>query len=416
MSRSSLFLRTTHVFLCVILLSGMVFPYQRPAQAADETGGTKQEIDALNQQVKNKQNTIKELDSTIGKYKGKIAQNEAAVNTLQNEVALLENRIQEKRLSTQRTKSQIELVNLEVQRTGVEIAQTQEQITRRQESLGELIRQLQEADGVSLFDTFLARPSLSDFFTRLDELKRVEAELANATKDVRQIKQAAEQKKIQQEAERVQLQAQKELLITQTQQLDQDLTAKLSLIEQTENNEEEYQRILYELRQQQQGEADEIADLQHRLQERLDAVDEALARGDVLLNWPVKVKYISAKFHDPTYPFRKLFEHPGIDLPIPVGTPVKAAAGGYVAWNKTGKQYGNYVMVVHPGGIATVYAHLSAFGPKPDTYVERGDVIGYSGGRSGDPGAGLSTGPHLHFEVRQNGIPVNPASFLPSVE
>jgi len=127
------------------------------------------------------------------------------------------------------------------------------------------------------------------------------------------------------------------------------------------------------------------------------------------------VTRVSAIFHDVSYPFRKLFEHPGIDLPTPVGTPVRSAAGGYVAFNRTGKQYGNYVMVIHPGGIATVYAHLTKFGAKVDTYVERGDIIGYSGGRPGDAGAGLSTGPHLHFEVRQNGIPVNPTQFLPSL-
>jgi murein DD-endopeptidase MepM/ murein hydrolase activator NlpD len=114
--------------------------------------------------------------------------------------------------------------------------------------------------------------------------------------------------------------------------------------------------------------------------------------------------------------YRNLFEHPGTDIPTPVGTAVHAAAGGYVAWNRTGKQYGNYTMIVHPGGIATIYAHLSKFVAKPDTYVDRGDVIGLSGGRPGDPGAGLSTGAHLHFEVRQNGIPVDAENFLPSVD
>jgi murein DD-endopeptidase MepM/ murein hydrolase activator NlpD len=206
-----------------------------------------------------------------------------------------------------------------------------------------------------------------------------------------------------------------EAQVAQT-ELEEQRLSKLSLINATQNKEDEFRKVVYELRQQQQSEAGDIQSLQDRLKDRLDSIDAALARGDVLLNWPIPVKKgISAHFHDPSYPFRKLFEHPGVDLPAPVGTPVKAAAGGYVAWNRTGKQYGNYVMVVHAGGVATVYAHLSKFGAKPDTYVERGDVIGYSGGRPGDAGAGLSTGAHLHFEVRQNGIPVNPENFLPDL-
>ena len=132
-----------------------------------------------------------------------------------------------------------------------------------------------------------------------------------------------------------------------------------------------------------------------------------------MLNWPVDPsRGITATFHDPTYPFKNLFQHPGVDVRASVGTTVKSAAGGYVAWNKTGRMYGNYLMVVHPGNIATVYAHLSRFIAKPDTYVERGDALGLSGGMPGQPGAGLSTGPHLHFETRVFGIPVNPRAFL----
>jgi murein DD-endopeptidase MepM/ murein hydrolase activator NlpD len=84
-----------------------------------------------------------------------------------------------------------------------------------------------------------------------------------------------------------------------------------------------------------------------------------------------------------------------------------------VAWTRLGSAYGNYMMLIHPGNMATIYAHLTKFAVEPDTYVQRGQLIGYSGGMPGQPGAGLSTGPHLHFEVRQNGIPVNPENFLP---
>ncbi|MBI4191625.1 MAG: M23 family metallopeptidase [Betaproteobacteria bacterium] len=98
--------------------------------------------------------------------------------------------------------------------------------------------------------------------------------------------------------------------------------------------------------------------------------------------------------------------HEGVDFMAEVGTAAHAAAGGVVAYSDFHPQYGNMIEIDHGNGLITRYAHLSK------RMVKMGDVV-LSGGRIGDVGStGRTTGPHLHFEVRQNGAPLNPARFL----
>lgn len=109
--------------------------------------------------------------------------------------------------------------------------------------------------------------------------------------------------------------------------------------------------------------------------------------------------------------------HKGTDFSVPVGTPVTAAADGVVtSIGSDPKGYGNYVIIKH-GSKSTLYAHLSRFATSHGKKVKAGEVIAYSGGAKGAPGSGNSGGPHLHFEVRDNGGAgaqgrVNPENFF----
>lgn len=98
--------------------------------------------------------------------------------------------------------------------------------------------------------------------------------------------------------------------------------------------------------------------------------------------------------------------HEGIDFIAQPGMPIVAAAGGVVLAAEWHHSYGNMVEIDHGGDIVTRYAHASAMHVKPGDIVKRGQKIAEVGS------TGRSTGPHLHFEVRQNGAPLNPVRFL----
>jgi murein DD-endopeptidase MepM/ murein hydrolase activator NlpD len=98
--------------------------------------------------------------------------------------------------------------------------------------------------------------------------------------------------------------------------------------------------------------------------------------------------------------------HPGLDIADPTGTPIAAAASGRVIIAGWEGGYGNLVVLENGGGIATAYAHQSSIAVTVGQTVSQGQTIGYVGS------TGFSTGPHLHFEVRVNGSPVDPVGYL----
>ncbi|MCX5742143.1 MAG: peptidoglycan DD-metalloendopeptidase family protein [Proteobacteria bacterium] len=102
-----------------------------------------------------------------------------------------------------------------------------------------------------------------------------------------------------------------------------------------------------------------------------------------------------------------MINHPGFDLAATQGTPVSAAAPGTVTHAGPAGTYGNLVIIKHPSGYETRYAHLSAVDVAVGAKVEAGDHVGKVGT------TGYSTGPHLHFELRHDGKPIDPEPLLP---
>lgn len=122
--------------------------------------------------------------------------------------------------------------------------------------------------------------------------------------------------------------------------------------------------------------------------------------------WPV-TGFISSSFGGRRSPFGMGSQfHKGLDISNRIGTPIIAPGEGTVSMAAADGAYGNSVELDHGGGIVTKYAHMQRYVVKPGQWVKKGDVLGYIGM------TGRTTGPHLHYEVRLNGVPVNPMRYI----
>ncbi len=147
---------------------------------------------------------------------------------------------------------------------------------------------------------------------------------------------------------------------------------------------------------------------------RRDALEAArlgtralLGRGLLPSGMPVNARYISSGFGIRSHPvLGSIRSHSGVDLPAAHGTPIRATSDGVVGSAGWRGGYGLAVQLDHGKGISSRYAHMSRLAVSPGQAVQRGDVIGYVGS------TGLSTGPHLHYEIRVNGAAVNPYATL----
>jgi murein DD-endopeptidase MepM/ murein hydrolase activator NlpD len=128
--------------------------------------------------------------------------------------------------------------------------------------------------------------------------------------------------------------------------------------------------------------------------------------GNGTLSWPVNGS-VSSPFGYRIHPilgYRKM--HTGIDISVGYGVPIRSSAAGTVIYASWMGGYGNVIIVDHGDGLSTLYAHQSSLAVGNGTHVARGQTIGYVGS------TGFSTGPHLHYEVRVNGNPVDPMGYL----
>ncbi len=261
----------------------------------------------------------------------------------------------------------------------------------------------------------LASRSFSDFVERWEDLRLLIAANQRAVHE----RTSAEQKVSSAQAN---LESTQAALQNQEQEQERAHNQLATLADERRNlvaiADDQRRHVAAEVAEIEDLSATEEANLQAMIRERqaeLAAQREAARRAAGIigqesapgvLTWPVSGT-ITSPFGYRRSPFGGGMEfHQGLDIAAPMGTTVTAAASGTVISAGWYGGYGNYILIDHGGSMATGYGHLSQIFVSAGQSIQKGQAIGAVGS------TGMSTGPHLHFEVRMNGKPTDPAAYL----
>jgi murein DD-endopeptidase MepM/ murein hydrolase activator NlpD len=364
-----------------------------------------------------------QVDSKISSLQGKLAAQKKQEQALRNQVAgytsrirALESRVGDVslRLDTVQADLSLHQKRLDALNALFSLQTNRFAFLKAQEAkaVGTLDRRLvgiYESDEASTLDVFLGARSIEDavdqvqYLTEIgDEDRRVAAEVAVAKAQVKAAR--AKTKKIR--ATVVSETAVIAARTAQTREVRDELVGARNDLQSTKQDK---LVDLGRLSAQERADASEIDALQAvsaQIGARIRAAQAQNAQSGTTtpsaagLIWPVSGPITSP------FGWRWGRMHTGIDIGVPYGTPIHAAASGTVIYCGWEEGYGNFVVIDHGGNLATAYAHQSQIAVACGQQVQQGDVIGYVGC------TGHCFGPHLHFEVRIDGNPVDPLGYL----
>lgn len=293
-----------------------------------------------------------------------------------------------------------------------DLARVKSQFAARQVALRGRMRDIYETDDPHYVNALLTAVNTTDFASRMDFLGMVVGEDERLLRLLRDLRARIEEKKAEITAAYRDLVALKQDQTAKEVRLRHIQQARVGLLDEIQSRRRQYTKAVYELEEQSQA-------LEAQVQEMIRRRQEELARRRLLhpnspsaqagtgeLSWPLSGPITSPfgwRYH-PMLHANKF--HTGIDIGARYGTAVHAADGGTVIHAGWLGGFGNAVIIDHGNGISTLYGHCSQLFVGEGQTVQKGDHIAAVGS------TGRSTGPHLHFEVRQNGVPIAPMSML----
>jgi murein DD-endopeptidase MepM/ murein hydrolase activator NlpD len=389
-------LRKILISLIVFLIIPAIFIssncFVPPASLHGQT--LEEELEQIRKDREATQKKIQETKKQEQSYLSEVKSVEATLLTSLSELDGLNDKMA-------KTKSEVDKGTIDLVLKEQELRKIQDELDKKESILNKRVASIYKNRATNILEILLKAQDFLEFISRLKLMNLLASQDAVILKEIKDKKIAN-------------LNIKKGILDLREKQKDKNneiaklLTQAESKQREVENIYEEKSNLLSKTR------ADKNAliaiDKEFEIQEAevkriLESYKYGNAPGDKFM-WPVAGSVRSnfgMRFH-PILGYKRM--HAGIDIVAPSGTLVKAADGGEIIQAGYDGGYGNSIMVYHGGGFATWYAHLSRILVSPGQRVERGQVIGLVGS------TGLSTGPHLHFEVRINGVAQNPIGFL----
>lgn len=400
-------------FLLLALSLICLIPLAQNANA-QSTDDIQAQIAAHNQQ-------IAALNAEIAQYQKQLDALGTQHQTLATSIQSLDT--QRKALTTKiaALQQQIATLTLEITQLGRQIAVKQQSIDLNKETIAASLRDIAMTDNTSLVEQVFSSNDVSSFWTAIDTNLSLTEALRNHTEVLAADKQALANQQQQVSATQEKLVTTTKDLGTQKQAVDVTVAQKNQLLAQTKNQESAYQKLIATKKAEEQAFEAELNSLESQLKSVSASAIPHVGQG--ILTWPYSASFaahcqniqgalgnpycITQYFGNTAFAASGAYNgqgHNGIDIGMPVGTPVEAALAGTVigtgntdlAHSASGAQcysFGKWVMIQHANGLSTLYGHLSQIQVSKGQAVSTGDVIGLSGM------TGYATGPHLHFGV-----------------
>ena len=403
------------IILLILILAGLL---TNSSSVFGQAGSSvDDEIKSLNDKIQNQKKQMDNLAEKQKAYQAAIEQKRQDKDNLTNQLSILENRAAKVQLDIESTNLNIDKTNLEIKKIQLDMENVDNDIETEKQHISSLLRLVYKQDQVSTIEMLLLNNSLAEFLNQAKYLENTNDKIKESLESLQSKKDQLEKSQLSLDAKNKDLTTLKTELGQKVDNLSYEQQSKEVILEETKSSEAEYQRLLAQAKKEQLQAEAEVYSLEKAIRQKMSEKDkEKLESGSSDIAWPVAGRTITTGFHDPDYPYRKIIgEHPAIDIRSAQGSTLRAAGDGYVARVKfDGSTAYAYIMIIHNNGLSTVYGHVSAVSVAVDQYVHQGDVIGKTGGAPHGVGSGpFTTGSHLHFEVRKDGVPVNPLNYLP---